>query len=80
VKQLTGHLRFEASHRGDYFDIIDIIERLILKSDVPEGLCLVNALPITDDNILTGLQIGRPEDNHWLSGLSSLDSVRALAE
>jgi thiamine phosphate synthase YjbQ (UPF0047 family) len=43
----TEHLWIETPHRRDYLNITDTIERLVRKSGMQEGLCLVNAMRIT---------------------------------
>ena len=48
MKSLTEHLWFETPHRRDYLNITDKVEQLVCKSGVQEGLCLVNAMHITD--------------------------------
>ena len=47
MKSLTEHLWFEIPHRRDYVNITDTIDKLVRKSGVQEGLCLVNAMHIT---------------------------------
>jgi len=47
MKCLTEHLWFETPHRRDYLNITDTVEKLVRKSGVQEGLCLVNAMHIT---------------------------------
>ncbi len=47
MKSLTEHLWFETPHRRDYINITDTVEKLVHKSGVQEGLCLVNAMHIT---------------------------------
>lgn len=47
MKNLTKHLWFETPHRRDYLNITDKVERLVGKSGVQEGLCLINAMHIT---------------------------------
>ncbi len=47
MKSLTEHLWFETPHRRDYLNITETVEKLVRKSGVQEGLCLVNAMHIT---------------------------------
>lgn len=47
MKSLTEHLWFETPHRRDYLNITDTVEKLVRKSGVQDGLCLVNAMHIT---------------------------------
>ena len=47
MKSLTEHLWFETPHRRDYLNITGTVEQLVHMSGVREGLCLVNAMHIT---------------------------------
>ena len=47
MKSLTEQLWFETPHRRDYLNITGTVEQLVSKSGVREGLCLVNAMHIT---------------------------------
>ena len=47
MKSLTEHLWFEVPNRRGFVNITDVVERLVQKSGVKEGLCLVNAMHIT---------------------------------
>ena len=48
MKSLTEHLWFEVPDRRGYLNITGTVEGLVRKSGVKEGLCLVNAMHITD--------------------------------
>jgi thiamine phosphate synthase YjbQ (UPF0047 family) len=43
MKSLTEYLWFEVPQRRGFVNITDTIEKLVRKSGVQEGLCLVNA-------------------------------------
>jgi thiamine phosphate synthase YjbQ (UPF0047 family) len=47
MKSLTEYLEFEVPNRRGFVNITDVVERLVQKSGVKEGLCLVNAMHIT---------------------------------
>ncbi len=47
MKSLTEHLWFEVPGRRGFVNITNTIESLVRKSGVKDGLCLVNAMPIT---------------------------------
>ena len=53
MKSLTEHLWFETPHRRDYLNITDTVAQLVRKSGVQEGLCLVNAMHITESVFIT---------------------------
>ena len=44
MKSLTEHLWFEVPDRRGFINITPKIEELVHRSDVMEGLCLVNAM------------------------------------
>ena len=48
MKSLTEHLWFEVKGRRGFVNITSTVADLVLKSGVNEGLCLVNAMHITD--------------------------------
>lgn len=48
MKSLTEHLWFEVPSRRGFVNLTDTIEGLVRKSGVQEGLCLVNAMHITE--------------------------------
>ena len=49
MKSLTEHLWFEIPSRRGFENITATVEDLVRKSGVREGLCLVNAMHITNE-------------------------------
>jgi secondary thiamine-phosphate synthase enzyme len=47
VKSLTEYLWFEVPSRRGFVNITETVEKLVRKSGIQEGLCLVNAMHIT---------------------------------
>jgi len=47
MKSLTEHLWFNTKKRVEYVNITSKVERLVKKSGIQEGLCLVNAMHIS---------------------------------
>ena len=47
MKSLTEELWFEVPNRRGFVNITGVVEELVAKSGVQEGLCLVNAMHIT---------------------------------
>jgi len=47
MKSITEHLWFNTKKRREYINITPDVERLLKKSGIQEGLCLVNAMHIT---------------------------------
>lgn len=71
VKSLTEHLWFETPHRRDYINITDTVEKLVRKSGVQEGLCLVNAMHITASVYINDAEDGLLHDyDVWLEKLA----------
>ncbi|HEY1786951.1 MAG TPA: secondary thiamine-phosphate synthase enzyme YjbQ [Verrucomicrobiae bacterium] len=71
MKSLTEHLWFEVPNRRGFVNITDVIERLVAKSGVKEGLCLVNAMHITASIFINDAEEGLLNDyEEWLEKLA----------
>ena len=71
MKSLTEHLWFETPHRRDYLNITDTVEKLVNKSGIQEGLCLVNAMHITASVYINDAEDGLLHDyDVWLEKLA----------
>ena len=71
MKSLTEHLWFEVPNRRGFVNITDVIERLVQKSGVKEGLCLVNAMHITASVFINDAEDGLLNDyEEWLEKLA----------
>jgi secondary thiamine-phosphate synthase enzyme len=71
MKSLTEHLWFETPHRRDYINITETVEKLLRKSGVQEGLCLVNAMHITASVYINDAEDGLLHDyDVWLEKLA----------
>lgn len=71
MKSLTEHLWFEVPHRRGFVNITDVVERLVQKSGVKEGLCLVNAMHITASVFINDAEDGLLNDyEEWLEKLA----------
>jgi secondary thiamine-phosphate synthase enzyme len=71
MKSLTEHLWFEVPNRRGFVNITDVIERLVAKSGVKEGLCLVNAMHITASVFINDAEDGLLQDyDDWLEKLA----------
>jgi len=62
MKSLTEYLTFTTKKRRDYINITDTVERLVKKSGVQEGLCLVNAMHITASVYINDAENGLIQD------------------
>jgi secondary thiamine-phosphate synthase enzyme len=71
MKSLTEHLWFEVTGRRGFVNITHIVEELVRKSGVAEGLCLVNAMHITASVFINDAEDGLLQDyDVWLEKLA----------
>jgi len=71
MKSLTEHLWFDIPNRRDYINITSKVEELVEKSNVGEGLCLVNAMHITASVYINDAESGLIQDyDDWLEKLA----------
>lgn len=76
MKSLTEHLWFEVPDRRGFVNITDVVERLVKKSGVQEGLCLVNAMHITASVFINDQEDGLLQDyDDWLEKLAPHEPV-----
>jgi len=70
MKSLTEHLWFEVPNRRGFVNITGAVEKLVEKSGVAEGLCLVNAMHITASVFINDAEEGLLHDyDVWLEKL-----------
>jgi len=75
MKSLTEYLEFEVSGRRGFVNITNVVERLVQKSGVQEGLVLVNAMHITASVFINDNESGLHEDyKKWLERLAPFDA------
>jgi len=71
MKSLTEHLWFETKKRMEFLNITGEVERLVERSGVKEGLCLVNAMHITASVYINDAESGLIADyQDWLEELA----------
>jgi secondary thiamine-phosphate synthase enzyme len=71
MKSFTEQLWFEVAGRRGFVNITDTIEKLVAKSGVQEGLCLVNAMHITASVYINDAEDGLLHDyDVWLEKLA----------
>ncbi|MGH7990530.1 MAG: secondary thiamine-phosphate synthase enzyme YjbQ [Limisphaerales bacterium] len=71
MKSLTEHLWFEVPNRRGFVNITETVKRLVRKSGVREGLCLVNAMHITASVFINDAEDGLLNDyEEWLEKLA----------
>jgi len=71
MKSLTEHLWFNVPARRGFINITPEIEKLVARSGVREGLCLVNAMHITASVFINDDEPGLHADfERWLERLA----------
>jgi secondary thiamine-phosphate synthase enzyme len=71
MKSLTEQLWFEVPGRRGFVNITDTIAKLVRRSEVQEGLCLVNAMHITASVFINDAEDGLLSDYEvWLEKLA----------
>ena len=71
MKSLTEYLTFEVKTRRAFVNITSNIEKLVTKSKIQEGLCLVNAMHITASVFMNDNEGGLLHDyEKWLENLA----------
>ena len=76
MKSLTEYLTFNTKSRRAFVNITSQIEKLVRKSDIKEGLCLVNAMHITASVFINDNERGLHNDyEKWLEHLAPHEPV-----
>ena len=71
MKSLTEYLTFKVQTRRAFVNITTDVSKLVTKSKVQEGLCLVNAMHITASVFINDNEGGLLHDyEKWLEGLA----------
>jgi secondary thiamine-phosphate synthase enzyme len=71
MKSLTEHLTFHVKTRRAFVNITPEIIKLVTKSKIQEGLCLVNAMHITASVFINDNESGLHKDyEKWLEKLA----------
>jgi len=76
VKSLTEYLVFNVKTRRGFVNITPKIEKLVTKSQIQEGLCLVNAMHITASVFINDNERGLHRDyEKWLENLAPHEPI-----
>jgi len=71
MKTLTEYLTFEVKTRRAFVNITEHVTKLVTKSKIQDGLCLVNAMHITASVFINDNEGGLLHDyEKWLEGLA----------
>jgi len=76
MKSFTDYLTFKIKTRRAFVNITSEIEKLVQKSEINEGLCLVNAMHITSSVFINDNESGLHNDyEKWLEGLAPHEPI-----
>lgn len=76
MKSLTEYLTFNVESRRAFINITPEVRKLVLRSDVQEGLCLVNAMHITASVFINDNESGLHQDyERWLESLAPHEPI-----
>ena len=76
MKSLTEYLTFNTKSRREYINITGAVEKLVEKSGIQEGLCLVNAMHITASVYINDAESGLLQDfDEFLEGLAPHEPI-----
>ena len=76
MKSLTEYMTFNVKSRRGFVNITPDIRKLVTKSKVQEGLCLVNAMHITASVFINDNESGLHHDyEKWLEGLAPHEPI-----
>ena len=71
MKSLTEYLTFKTKSKKEFINITYDVEKLVQKSSIKEGICLVNAMHITASVFINDNESGLHHDyDKWLEGLA----------
>ena len=76
MKSLTEYLIFKTKSRREFVNITPDVEKLVVKSGIKEGLCLVNAMHITASVFINDNESGLHHDyEKWLEELAPHEPI-----
>jgi secondary thiamine-phosphate synthase enzyme len=76
MKSLTEYLAFNTKTRRAFVNITPDVEKLVKKSKINDGLCLVNAMHITASVFINDDESGLHNDyEKWLEGLAPHEPI-----
>ena len=76
MKSLTEYLTFKTKSKKEFINITSDVEKLVQKSSIKEGICLVNAMHITASVFINDNESGLHHDyNKWLDGLAPHEPI-----
>ena len=77
MKALTEYLTFNTKTRRAFVNITSDIEKLVIISEIKEGLCLINAMHITASVFINDNESGLHHDyEKWLEELAPHEPIK----
>ena len=71
MKSLTEYLTFKTKSKKEFVNITSDVDKLVQKSSIKEGICLVNAMHITASVFINDNESGLHHDyDKWLEELA----------
>ena len=76
MKSVTEYLNFKTKLKKEFINITNEVEKLVKKSSIKEGICLVNAMHITASVFINDNESGLHHDyDKWLEGLAPHEPI-----
>ena len=76
MKSLTEYLIFKTKSKKEFVNITSDVEKLVQKSSIKEGICLVNAMHITASVFINDNENGLHHDyDKWLEELAPHEPI-----
>ncbi len=76
MKSLTEYLTFKTKSKKEFINITSDVEKLVQKSSITEGICLINAMHITASVFINDNESGLHHDyDKWLEGLAPHEPI-----
>ena len=76
MKSFTEYLTFKTKNKKEFVNITSDIEKLVQKSTIQEGICLVNAMHITASVFINDNESGLHHDyEKWLEELAPHEPI-----
>ena len=76
MNSLTEYITFNVDKRRAFINITPEIRKLVLKSNIKEGICLVNAMHITASVFINDNETGLHQDyEKWLESLAPHEPI-----
>lgn len=74
MKACTEYLEFTTNKKIEFINVTNDIERIVKKSGIKEGLCLINSMHITSSVFINDEENGLKQDfENWLEKIAPTD-------